>query len=364
MQTKNVVKPLLIFTLCFYSMFGWAASGPSVVFLNPGEPTDRGKGMFWVYTAQVMEVAANNFGFDLEILYSERDHLLMLSQAKSVAKRATLPDYVILTNAKLLGPRLMEVFANTSVKILLIHNDLTTEQRRKYGNEREHFSNWIGTITTNEESGVSRMMDELYRQLGDREPQIIGITGDRSAPVALERALGVEDFVSKSERGEILQLTYSNWAVEEARKKTEVLLSRYPQTNIIWAANYAMAQGALQAVKERGVNVLIGCVSVAPYLKTKMENQGISVSMGSHFFIGAWGMVLLHDFHNGEDFSQHGGIRLKSDYLHVINSDNAPTYFHTINDNIDKLDFSPYSQFISPNPHGYSFSLAPFLGTN
>ena len=97
--------PCLPVPACCARPGGWRRSrrAPRVVFLNPGEPVERGKGPHWRMTARFMAAAAKTFGMQLEVLYAERDHLLMLRQAESVAQRADPPDYVVIVNEKLAG---------------------------------------------------------------------------------------------------------------------------------------------------------------------------------------------------------------------------------------------------------------------
>jgi len=346
------------------SVAGRAASqvsAPRVVFLNPGEPVERGKGPHWRMTARFMAAAAKTFGMQLEVLYAERDHLLMLRQAESVAQRSNPPDYVVMVNEKLAALRMLQMFARTPAKVLLIHNDLTPEQRREIGNERERMRNWIGTATTDEARAEYRLMEELCRQLGDREPLVIGITGDRSTPVSLERAQGISDFVARTGRGQILQLAFGDWSDADGESKANVLLSRYPQANIIWGGNDSMALGALRAVKTRGARVLVGGTGAWPNALTSLTEGGLAASMGSHFFIGAWAMVLLHDYHHGVDFAEHGGTVQKLDYLHVVNRDNALQYDQAVYRRDGELDFSAYSKILHPRAGRYDFNLAPFV---
>ncbi|TCS40443.1 ABC transporter substrate-binding protein [Reinekea marinisedimentorum] len=342
----------------------WSATEPlaepSIVFLNPGEPVDRGKGLFWPMTGRLMSIAAEAFGMQLEVLYAERDHLRMLRQAESLLQRESLPDYLVMVNEKRAAEQMLQLFAGTETKILLIHNDLTELQRSRIGNEREQISNWIGTATTDEESGTYRMMAELYRQLGSTEPQVVGITGDRSTPVSMKRAQGVTDYMTDAGRGRSLQLVFSNWSTADAYSKTEVLLKRYPQANVIWAANYSMALGALRAVQASHAAVVVGSSAAAPP-DVKDSGQGMAVSLGSHFFIGAWAMVLLHDYHHGVDFADYGGARQVLDHLYVINADNAPGYYQAVYEQTDELNFRVFSKYLHPETGGYAFSLEPLL---
>jgi ABC-type sugar transport system substrate-binding protein len=285
----------------------------------------------------------------------------MLRQAESVAQRTDLPDYVVMVNEKQTASKMLQMFAGTATKVLLIHNDLTKEQRDEIGNEREQMSHWIGTAKTDEERSTFRMMEELYRQLGTAEAQVIGITGDRSTPVSLERAQGVSNYMAQAGHGQQLQLVFGNWGASDAESKADVLLGRYPQTNIVWAANYSMAQGALRAVTSRGASVLVGSAAAAPPTASGMAEQGMAVSLGSHFFIGAWAMVLLYDYHHGVDFVEHGGVRQKLNHLYVITPDNASRYYQVVYDQIDALDFSVFSKYLHPSPGDYGFSLVPLM---
>ena len=334
---------------------------PRVVFLNPGEPVERGKGPHWLMTARFMAAAAKTFGMQLEVLYAERDHLLMLRQTESVAQRTNPPDYVVIVNEKLTAPQMLQMLARTPAKVLLIHNDLTPEQRREIGNEREQMRNWIGTATTDEARSEYRLMEELSRQLGGREPQVIGITGDRSTPVSMERAQGVSDFIAHAGRGQILQLAFSDWSETDAESKANILLSRYPQANIIWAANDSMALGAMRAVKARGARVLVGGTGGWPDALTSLTEGGLAATMGSHFFIGAWAMVLLHDYHHGLDFAAQGGAAQKLDYMYTVNRDNALRYDQAVYKREGALDFSVYSKVLHPKVGRYDFNLAPLV---
>jgi ABC-type sugar transport system substrate-binding protein len=334
---------------------------PRVVFLNPGEPVERGKGPQWRMAARFMASAASAFGMDLEVLYAERDHLLMMQQAQEVAQRSRPPDYVVMVNEKQSAPQMMQALARTPAKVLLIHNDLTAAQRQEIGNERERMRQWIGTVTTNEVHAHSRLAAELCRQLGDREPRVVGITGDRGTPVSLERAQGVSDYIAGTRGGQVLQLAFSDWSQADAEDKARVLLARYPEANIIWAANDSMALGALRAVKALGARVLVGGTGAWPDALASMAEGGLAASVGSHFFIGAWALVLLNDYHQGHDFATTGGPSQKLDYMVVVNRDNAANYDRAVYQRAEALDFRAYSKTLHPGKGGYDFNLAPLL---
>lgn len=338
-----------------------APKTPRVLFLNPGEPVERGKGPHWRLTAHYMAVAARSFGIELEVLYAERDHLLMLQQADEVARRPTAPDYVVMVNEKLAGPQMLKAFARTPAKVLMIHNGLTPEQRQEVGNEREQLPRWIGTVTTDEVHAEYRLMEELARQLGGRVPLVVGITGDRATPVSLERAQGVSDYLARSGRGQILQTAFSDWSSTDAESKATVLLSRHPQVNVMWGGNDTMALGVLRAVRARQAPVLVGGTGAWPDALASINEGGLAATVGSHFFIGAWAMVLLHDYHHGVDFADHGGPVQKLDYMLVVNRANAPQYERAVYKRDAGFDFRVHSKHLHPQPGPYRFDLAPLV---
>ena len=262
----------------------------------------------------------------LEVIYAERDHLLMLRQADELAHRSDPPDYIMIVNEKLAAQQMLTMLAASHAKVFLFHNDLTPEQRREIGNEREHITNWIGTATINSWRGAYMLMEYLYRRLGDREPRIIGITGDPRTPVSLERVDGVKDYVARAGRGRINQLAFGDWSYADGEAKAQILLSRYPDTNIIWGANNSMALGALRAATARGASLLVGGVGGWPDAIASVAQGGLAASSVAEYLIGAWAIVLLHDYHLGHDFADYGGVNQKLDYMYVVGPENAARF--------------------------------------
>jgi len=333
-----------------------AQQPPRVVFLNPGESVERGAGPYWRLVAQAMTRAASTLGMRLEILYGERDHLATLRQAEQVAQRTEAPDYLIIVNEKLTAGPILKLFAGSRAKIFLIHNDLTPEQRQELGNEREKIANWIGTMTSDSAGSGYLIVEYLYSRLRGEEPRIIGITGDPQTPVARERAEGAAKYVARAGRGRIYQVVYGDWTYADGEQKASVLLSRYPDTNLIWAANDSMAMGALRAVQAKGARVLVGGGGGWPDALKSIAEGGLTASAAGNFTVGAWVMVLLHDYHHGHDFTPDNGVNLTFEQV-VVHRQNVQRYEQVIFKGMDTLDVRPYSKVLQPRPGPYRFSL-------
>jgi ABC-type sugar transport system substrate-binding protein len=307
---------------------------------------------------QFMRPAARSLGLTLEVLYAERDHLLMLRQAEDVAQRSPAPDYVIIVNEKLAAQQMLQTLSRSPAKVFVMHNDLTPEQRREIGNEREQIRNWIGTATTDAAQGAYILMEYLYRRLGNREARIIGITGDPNTPVSMERADGVKDYVAHAGRGRIDQLAFGDWSYADGERKAAVLLARYPDTNIIWGSNDSMALGALRAVRARRARVLVGGIGGFWDAMTSVAEGGLAASSAGDYLIGAWAIVMLYDYHRGVDFATHGGLAQKLDYMYVVHRGNVARFNDIVLKRSEALDFRVYSKALNPGPGPYDFRLA------
>ncbi|MGN8110853.1 ABC transporter substrate-binding protein [Paraburkholderia sp. 22098] len=339
-----------------------SAGRPRVVFLNPGEAVEHGTGQHWQLVSEFMGIAARSFDMRLDVVYAERDHLLMLRQAEEVARRADPPDYVVIVNEKMAAQQMLQLLARSSSKVVVIHNDVTARQRREIGDERQAIQNWIGTVTANAASGGYRLMSYLCGRLAGEPARVIGITGDPNTPVSQERASGVDAFLSRAGGSRMYQLVFSDWSYADSEEKTRVLLARYRDTNLVWAANDSMALGALSAVRSRGARVLVGGMGALPGALRSVAEGGLAAMVGGDYFIGAWAMVLLYDYHHGKDFAASGGARQTLDFLSVVHQGNVERFSQAIFDHGDELDFTMFSKVRHPEPGPYDFSLARLVG--
>ena len=349
--------------LCMTQRARASKSSPSVVFLNPGEAVERGTGQHWQLVSRFMTIAAKTLDMQLEVLYAERDHLLMQRQAEALARRADAPDYVVIVNEKMAAQHMLKTLARSPAKVLLIHNDLTPGQRRAIGNERQQIQNWIGTVTADAAGGAYRLMEYLCQRLGPRDARVIGITGDPNTPVSLERASGVDAYLSKLPHARTCQLVFSDWSFADADEKARVLLARYPDANLIWAANDSMTLGALHAAQARNAGVLIGGMGALPEALTHVADGDLAAMVGGDYFLGAFAMVLLYDYHRGRDFAAAGGVSQKLDYLSVIHRGNVIGYQQSVFKHADTLNFSRYSKYIDSRPGPYDFALTHLLSS-
>jgi len=340
---------------------GAAPRTPRVVFVDPGSPAPQASGPMSRVAVDFMTIAATQLGIELEVLHAQHDHLLMIRHARAVALRAEAPDYVLLVNDKMAAPAMLDALAASPARLFVIHSDVTDEQRRDTGNERERYPRWIGSAAPDNTRGVFRLVQALRQAIGARPLRAIGITGPHSTPVSNERAQGLMDGVASIPGARLEQLVYSDWSELDGHRKAWVLLARYPDTNLVWAANDEMAMGALQAAGERGIPVVAGGMGGWSRALRSIADGGLTATLTGHHLIGAWALVMLYDHANGIDFAGDGGVRRKLDYLHVVTRANLREYENTFGEHERPIDFRRYSKAHRPQLVHYDFSFAPLL---
>jgi len=311
-----------------------------------------------------MALAAGQLGMRLEILHARHDHLLMIRHAQDIAARAEPPDYVIIVNDKLAAPAMLAALDPSPTRVFVIHSDVTDEQRGTVGNERERHARWIGSAMPDNTRGVFRLAAALHRELGQRPIRALGITGPSSTPVSNERARGLSDYVASAAGARLEQLVYSDWSEADGERKAQILLARYPEANLLWAANDEMALGALKAVRDRGVQAVVAGMGGFSRALQSIAEGGLAATLTGHHLIGAWALVMLYDHANGIDFAADGGLRRRLDYLHVVTKANLRDYENAFSERERPIDFRRFSKAHHPDIKRYDFGLSTLLPTS
>jgi ABC-type sugar transport system substrate-binding protein len=345
---------LVVFVVCALLSANVSARDVQVAFINPGAENSTD---VWQPITRFMAAAAEQFGLKLEVLYANRDRIRMVELARAVASRTNPPDYVVLVNEKQRAPEMMEFFRGHPSRLLLMHNDLTPEQRREMGNEREALVNWIGTITHEVDAIPTAMMDGLYRKSA-APPRIVGISGDRATPISALGERAVRAYIARAGRGELLQVVPGNWERADAASKVRGLLQRYPNANMVWAANDTMALGALDTVVEMNLKdkVLVGGMGAFPQALQSVAAGNLAITAGSPVFIGAWCMVMIHDYQSGKDFASAGGPRQVNNTAVVVSDAASAARLGGLMERPSRIDFRRFSLAENSGFRTYDFS--------
>jgi ABC-type sugar transport system substrate-binding protein len=282
---------------------------PHVIFINPGHQAINQTGPFWQNVSAFAQAAADDLNLDLSIRYAGRDHLLMAKLIEEAI--AQKPEYLLLVNEKSVLEPLLSKADAAGIKTYLMLNGLSKRP------EDTMYKHWLGALTPDNRLAGYRLASILIEQglelKLDRKLKLFALLGDHSSHASLQRQKGLHDALrQQTDKVELLDEVVSHWSRPESYRKTFAYLSRFGPYDIIWAANDSMARGAIDAAIESdyilGNNVRIGGMNWDPQDTLKPEQH---LSLGGHFSLGGFALVLLHEYH-------HGHLALKNNIVRDV----------------------------------------------
>jgi ABC-type sugar transport system substrate-binding protein len=344
-----------------------------VTFINPGiSDTNNPTGGFWLAVSAFMQAVAKALKMNVEILYAERNHVLMQQQAVEVANRTVRPDYLIVVNEKLAAGKMVEVANAAGIKTFMINNIFMGEQVQQYGAPREKYPYWIGSlIPDNRLAGYQIAKYIITRALqagvkaSDGKLHLVAIAGDRVTQASVERVEGLHQALAEYPDVELKQTFYAEWSKDKAYEQTVSFLQRYPEIGAIWGVNDPIALGALEgavaAKKRPGHEVFIGGLNWDKPALAKVQDGSLVTTVGGHFMTGGWALVLLYDYHHGRDFAEEG-VQLQRPIFDALHHDNIALFVDKLSDpQWSKVDFTHFSKVRHPTLKHYDFSLDAIL---
>ena len=337
------------------------ASSPSVVFLNTGHADEP----FWRSYSEFMQVAANDLGMQLQVIYGARDSANLLSAARAIHESKEPPDYLLFVNEQFFGPEVLRLFARSPIKLFALHSTLTPEQQAVVGGSREHYRNWIGSLIPNDEEAGYLMASALIATLQHKPGEMLALSGLRQTPSAILRERGLARALAEHPEVHLHQLLYGEWRRQRAYEQTRTLLQRRPGIDLIWSANDEMAFGALQALAEQGLvpgrDVQVSALNNSEQALQARIDGRISALVAGHTSLGAWAMVMLYDHYNGHDFSEYGGKDQVASSLQTIDVEQARNLLERLDQPGFGVDFRRYSVTYTPQLKRYDFTLRTLL---
>ena len=357
----------LTFVFCFSLYAEGVSSKPiEVAFLNPG-----GDHWFWEMTIEFMQAAAEDLDVKVEVITSDRGHLLTVRQAAEVVNRENPPDYVVTGNEKSNAGEVIRIANQAGVNVFLINNGFVDpEQIEEFGDPGERYGYWIGEIIPDNFSAGYKIGDKLISRAlelglkGDNgEVNIAAIAGTKKTHSSVERVRGLRKAVEEhSGKANLLQVFPGDWTAERAKSIGRGLFRRYEETDVVWGVNDSSALGAMDAAVSLGIkpgeDVLFGgCGWYLPAVQ-KVKEGALSTTVGGHFMEAGWAMVMIYDFHHGKSLEPD---QIQTEMLSIDrnNVEKLPEEF--FNQEWGEVDFKKFSKVYNPDIKKYNFNVKSVL---
>lgn len=334
-----------------------------VVFLNmlaPYNPMQRGM-------TDVTSAAAHDLGIDLvqyNAAYWPEENLELVRRVVTGPQK---PDYLLISMHRGIGVPVLEIAEQARVPVFVIITGLTPEERERFGGPREHFPSWLGQMVPDDEQAghqLTRLLVDAARHLPPVPPGkkrgLVALEG-RVDDYSVKRSKGLREALDEARDIEFFQGVYVIvWAPEQAHRRMTLLLRRYPEIQLVWAANDAMALGAIQALEEAGLHpgrdVVVGGIGWTPQAVQAVQEGKMVATLGGQVLQGAWALVLLYDHHHGKDFASER-LDWRTELV-PITRDNVDRYLGLFGDSTwEKVDFRAFSKAANPSLKHYDFSL-------
>ncbi|MFW6366781.1 MAG: ABC transporter substrate-binding protein, partial [Spirochaetota bacterium] len=282
-----------------------------------------------------------------------------------ILKRTPKPDGAIFCVAFGQTIPLLDVSEKLEIPVFIQGPLFQSELEQIGGRPRKKYKSWIGYFYDNEEKKSAILAKTLIADAtgnkafaSDGTLHVIGIGGDRTWFGSALREKGLRHAAGRIPSVILHQVVPTMWSPAEARAKATVLMKRYPETSVIWAASDQLAVGASAAAvksgKTPGRNVFIGGVDLSPEGLQAVQDGTIQATVSGLLTGYAEILVYLHDYIHGIDFAKKKGIVIESAVYSATRHNAAE--FQSLYGSVDSINFKRFSRVYNSHAR-YDFSL-------
>jgi len=307
-----------------------------------------------------MQASADDLGIDLNILYTPTFHRSeSFKNTIKLLESADKPDYLIAIFQKRTTLKLLRLSEKHQVDFYSINTQVPEESKACSGKPREFYKYWLGHSVPNDKLAGYLAAKDLIASFKKNNTkssiiQLLAISGGRDSSASFDRNTGLFQALKEHPDVTINQLVHTDWSTSNAYIKTKGLLKRYPKTNIIWAANDAIALGVSQAIT--GQPIITAGIDWSKKGITAVQEGKLLSTYGGHFAEGGLALVMLYDYFHGLDFIKDPGLSSYTSFakIDLTNID----HFNTIltEQNWQSINFRNFSKAINPSLDKYDFS--------
>jgi ABC-type sugar transport system substrate-binding protein len=336
-----------------------------VLLVNPSIESDP----FWHKIELITKQAATELNFELDVIYGQGTRFFQLEELKKYFKSHASPEYVVLINYPGHAKISMDFLQQNKVKVITLEQTLTYEEKVVIGEPGEIYNNWIGEIDFDNASAGNQLARHLIDAVKavNKKPIVAGISGHFGSESTLRNS-GLLAAIDES-GAYLTQIVHAGWSAEDAYLKTQRLLKRYPDINIIWCASDHMALGVVKAIedmnKKVGVDILVGGFDWTNKGIKSINEGKLTTSIGGHFMMGAIAMIAIDMEEKGINHRLFSNEINSSFELALIDKRNITQYLELLqSEDLSMLSFKKLAKLYEKRSKRTSIALLDMLNNS
>lgn len=329
-----------------------------VGFLAGGDRANN----FWVRMGEFAEAVAEDLNIELQIVYPTPASYVIQKRGQQLVESLDKDDYFLTVYFGSISHDLLKTAETRRTNTFIINTEVIEEDREAVGTPRTKFKHWIGHIRPDDVQAGYLVADELLKHFERPETvHMVGLNGDPFVQAANDREAGLKKRVSQSPGVTLHEVAKADWITESALVTTRNLLEKYSDINAVWAASDPMALGAIRAIKETdkqlGKDIVIAGIDWTNEGLQAVKNGEMLADVGGHFMEAGIALLLIYDYHNGQDFANELGNSFKTP-MYPVTQDTIDTYFQKVGTDPDwsSIDFKQFTKTHNPDLKRYDFS--------
>jgi ABC-type sugar transport system substrate-binding protein len=303
-----------------------------VAFINPASAGE----VFWDKVITSMQSKAKELAMTLTVHYAEGNRFKVLELVRQIVRSRPETDYLIFIFQAHLGAHLLKLTEAARLHSFAINTNVPEDEQEEIGLPRQNFRYWLGHMFPDEQHAGYQLAQSLYQQArsqtslnNDFHLNMLAIAGSNDSAASIERIDGLHKFLAVHPQVQLRQIVNADWQQDKARNMSTILLKRYPDIKLIWAASDMMALGALDSAGQAGLipgkTVFTGGIDGTDEGLEALARGRLQATLSGHDREGAQALELLHDHFMGCDFAQQRGTRIRTRLqLHEAESVTSP----------------------------------------
>lgn len=347
------MKASLILFLCLFLPL--QAIATDIALFVPRSETSA-----WQAQIKFAQAAADDLGITLHVYDADNQSKTMLRQVTEVCEKGI--DGILFMNYEQVGEKILEIAEHYKIPSILYNTGFISSDMRP----RTKYQSWIGSITPDDQKAGALLAEQLLVKADQQqinEIKMLVLNGNMKELSAQQRNQGLYQFIKHHPKIFVTAEGDSgpNWSRDEANKQFKKHYQQHPEINMVWTASDSIALGVRDAMTELSLpmdSVVVGGIDWVPEALQAIKKEALYISVGGHFTEAAWGLLLLTDYLNGNDFAAEA-TQFHSQ-MYSINHQNIKMFQSFINDNWQRIDFKSLSK-TQENGQFYNFSIQYLL---